>query len=421
MSNSQNNPQQVIEHFFRQEWSRVVSTLTIKFGSQNLTIVEDAVQEALEKAMRAWGYGKVPENPGGWIYNAAKNRVIDVLRKAHNFTEKTPSVVHFYGSSDTHSKPEVFFDTEIKDEQLRMIFALCDPVLSDEQQLMLTLKILCGLGVREIASALLKKNETVAKALTRAKVKFQSEVKSLEIPEGVELENRLDNVMRVLYLLFNEGYSVTEGEELINLDLMTEAMRLGQMLVSHKNTASAEVHSLMALMYFQASRFDARHDSDGNLLTLEHQDRTKWDDKLISIGFQYLAAADGMRQAPGYYFIQAAIASVHCEVSDYALTNWSKLLNFYNHLQASFPTPMGALNRIVAFQMVHGDKAALKELKGLENESAVTSHYLYFAIRGNLLEKLGDLEKAKKSYALALENTSNSSQRRFFKDKLLKI
>ncbi|MEQ9303897.1 MAG: sigma-70 family RNA polymerase sigma factor, partial [Marinoscillum sp.] len=362
----------LVDHFFRNEFGKAVTYLTGKFGVAHLEAAEDAVQDALVKAMQSWGFGKVPDNPTGWIIRVAKNKLIDHLRRQQKvyYATQLPQV-------ETES-PDIS-DELFKDEMVKMIFACCNPAISSEYQLILTLKILGGLSVREIASALIKKEETIAKSYTRAKKKFKEENLTLEIPSQGDIQNRLNTALQAIYLLFNEGYKTTHGEQLIRKDLCEVAMRLNQLLLDKPETNNELSRSLMALMHFQVSRFDARLNDIGQSVSLEKQDRSKWDNRHIDLGNRYLTTiADGMTNT---YFLQAAINGIHCSAPTYEQTNWTYILMLYNHLYSLSPNPIVALNRIYPLSKVHGPEIALEQLDELSKNKALDMNHLVFATR----------------------------------------
>ncbi|MBA3544731.1 MAG: sigma-70 family RNA polymerase sigma factor [Chthoniobacterales bacterium] len=271
---------QIIEHLFRQEAGKIVSALTGSFGLRNLELIEDAVQEALLKALRQWSYGTVPANPGAWLMTVARNQALDGLRRSARWREKEEEIALTQLPASGSESTPLFTDEEIRDDQLRMIFACCHPALAQESQVALTLKILCGCSVEEIARAFLLPGETIAKRLTRARQRLQKRAVSFEIPAGPELAARLDSVLEVLYLLFNEGYNASQGASLIRRDLCAEAIRLTTLLQEHPAGDTPRTHALLALLLFQAARFSARLDAAGEILRLHEQDRGSWDRKI---------------------------------------------------------------------------------------------------------------------------------------------
>ncbi len=284
---------QTIDHLFRHESGKMVSVLSRLLGLQNLETVHDIVQDTLLQAMNTWSYNGVPENPSAWLYRAAKNRAIDFLRRQKKFKEIAPQYSYLLQSEYSLSSTvnSLFLENEIQDSQLRMMFACGHPSIAEESQIALTLKTLCGLSVNEIAKAFLTNEETITKRIYRAKEKIKSEKIELNVPQGKELPQRLDVVLKSLYLLFNEGYNSSHPDQLIREDLCQEAIRLSYLLTTHSITNLPRTNALLSLMCFQASRLQARLDDKGNIILLKYQDRSKWYKPLIEKGFMYLEMA----------------------------------------------------------------------------------------------------------------------------------
>lgn len=392
----------LVDHFFREEYGKAVSYLTAKYGSGNLELAEDSVQEALYKAMKSWPYSQIPANPTGWIITVASNKMIDHFRRearmdgAEMIPEKEGNTI------------EVEMDS-IKDDVVKMMFACCHSSLSTEYQIILTLKILGGLSIREIARALLKKEETIAKSYTRAKKKFQQEQIALELPSSAEIKNRLRTVLHIIYLLFNEGYKTTEGDTLIQKGLCNEAIRLTDILLESEACNISMTHSLMALMYFHSSRFDSRIDETGQLVTLENQDRSKWDEALIEKGVKTLDEATKGSFLNEFY-IQASISGLHCIAKTYEQTNWKEILGLYDTLLLINPSPIIRLNRTVALAKANSAAEALEDLKLLESNAQMQEYYLFHAIKGEFMSEVGESEKAVECLERAITLTSNETE-----------
>ncbi|MBL4755006.1 MAG: sigma-70 family RNA polymerase sigma factor [Flavobacteriales bacterium] len=407
---------QVVEHFFRHEYSKVIAGLTGKYGVVHIDLIEDAVQEALIKAMGSWPFNEVPKNPSGWIYQVARNHLLDTLKRDSKM-ESSRETEQMTSASDEIVMTDLPSDIEIQDEELRMMFVCCHPSLSIEYQIVLTLKWLCGFSNAEIASALLKKEDAVAKALTRGKAKLKTAEDAMHIPLGKDLEQRLAVMLKILYLLFNEGYSASQGAALIKQDLCFESIRLGSILLQNKHCNIAPLYALLALMCFQASRFNARINAGGEFVTLENQNRLLWDQRLIAKGNAYLAKASETEVITDYH-AQAGIAYYHCSAATFEETRWASILGLYD-LQAQItPSPVAALNRIVAFAKVHGAQKGLKELAKIEKEKKLQQYYLFYAIKGELLRNAGDLPKAASVLKEAIKLTQNETEKTFLKKKL---
>ena len=404
---------QLVDHFFRTEYGKAVSHLTSKFGASNLELAEDSVQEALIKAMQTWPYSQIPENPTGWIFRVARNKMIDQLRR----NQKT-------NNQEVPERAEEMSDDlsleSINDDMVRMMFACCHPSLSQEYQIILTLKILGGLSIREISSSLLKKEETVAKAYTRAKKKFKKDEIKLILPPAHEIEKRLDMVLKIIYLLFNEGYKSAEGENLIRQELCEDAIRLNRVLLESEICNTPAANALIALMHFHSSRFASRTDEAGNVITLEDQDRSKWDQELIQQGLVYLnyASEEG---AINEYLIQAAISATHCRAETFEDTDWDNILSLYDLQLQVTPSPIVELNRVVALEKVHGSLLGVKEIERLEATEFFDEYYLFYAIKSEMLRKLGNLDEAKHALEKAISLTKNEKERQHLSKKLQQL
>lgn len=401
------NPNEIVEHFFRHEHGKVISYLTKKFGTSYIEQIEDAVQEALYKAMNTWAFNTIPDNPSGWILRVANNYLIDTLRRDKKIQPKDEETLYMNMGSSGDNPADVVLEDELEDDQLKMMFACCHPTLSPDSQIMLTLKLLAGFSNKEVAKSLLKKEEAVAKALTRAKLKMKEEVGSIDVPPNNELKGRLDSVLKVIYLLFNEGYSATSGENIIKKDICFEAIRLCKMLAENKHFNEPTVNALMSLMCFHASRFDARTDDNGDIITLENQDRSTWNQQLIQLGFYYLTKASDDNDVVSDYHIQAGIAYNHCIAPTYVQTNWQNILNLYNLQVSTNSSPVIALNRVVALSKVKGAKIALEELKMIEGHKYLQNYHLLYAIKAELLAEVGDNINSIESFNTAKSLTSN--------------
>lgn len=404
---------QIVDHFFRHEYGRVVSFLTKKFGSEAFDLVEDAVQDALIKAMQVWPFKGQPDNPSAWVMRVAQNRLIDQFRRSKNLNEKLEKGQFDSHSFDSINEPSL--SSEIEDDYLNMMFACCHPKISQENQIILVLKILVGFGTSEIARALLKSEAAVAKAYTRAKQKFKSINKSLEGPTGKEVESRLDNVLKIIYLIYNEGYNAVSEEKLIRHDICYEAMRLNKILIDHESLNTGNANALLALMCFQSARFESRV-KEGRLLTLEEQDRSKWDLELIQQGAYFLqqSAASGK---VGVYHLQASIAACHSLAASFEKTNWEQILELYNTLIAIKNDVIIQLNRIVALAKVRGASEAIAEIKRLP-VNKLSQNYIYHAIYASLFQQTGDTKNALMHYKKALSLTMNQYEKRHLTSKI---
>ena len=416
---SEKEPKQLVDNFFRLEAGRMVSTLTRIFGLDNIDLAEDVVQDAMVKALQQWSYGSIPANPSGWIMQVARNRALDILRRQTSFQKKEGEISR---SIETQLRSpaefeQCFAETEIRDDQLRMIFACCHPILSRESQVTLTLKTLCGLGVAEIARSFLTSEDAIAKRLVRAKQRLREARVPFEIPAGEELTARLDSVLQVLYLLFNEGYNASQGQELIRWDLSTEAIRLSELLLEHPACNTPASNALQALMLFQASRFAARVADDGGLLLLDEQDRSRWNRAMIEWGTYFLEQSAAGEELSAFH-LQAGIAACHSLAESYESTDWDTILSLYDLLIEIDPSPVAALNRAVALAKVQGAGAGLQAVAEIQNKKQISSYYLLHAVLAEFNLELGNLHSASEHLSKAIELTNAESEQAFLSRKL---
>jgi RNA polymerase sigma factor (sigma-70 family) len=409
------NVQQLTGHLFRHEAGKMAAVLTRILGSDRLEVAEDIVQDTLMKAMETWGFKGVPENPSAWLYAVAKNKALDFIRSRQRYEQIHSEIANAIHSewSLPSSVNSLFLESEIEDSQLRMMFAACHPSIQEESQIALTLKILGGLSVREIANAFLTNEETIQKRIARAKEKLRDEKISLEIPLPQSLSSRIDAVLKVLYLLFNEGYHPSQRNQLLWEDLCEEAMRLTYLLIQNESTRKPKVLALMALMCLQVSRFDARKSSEG-FISLELQDRSLWNKQLMDKGFLFLEqAAEGNELSE--YHLEAAIAAVHMKADSFADTDWNRLLTFYDILIQIKPGPIIELNRAIAIGYAKSYREGLLELK---NINGLETNHFYHAALGNFFVHLKDNDNALKSYSTALAVATTSADKNFLQRKI---
>jgi len=412
------NVQQLTGHLFRHEAGKMAAVLARILGSDRLEVAEDIVQDTLIKAMETWGFKGVPENPSGWLYAVAKNKALDFIRSRQRHEQihsEIAKAIHSEWSLPS-SVNGLFLESEIEDSQLRMMFAACHPSIQEESQIALTLKILGGLSVREIANAFLTNEETIQKRIARAKEKLRDEKISLEIPSPQFLSSRIDAVLKVLYLLFNEGYHPSQSDQLLREDLCEEAMRLTYLLIQNLVTRQPKVLALMALMCLQVSRFDARKCSDG-FISLEQQDRSRWSKELMNKGFGLLEQASVGNELSEYH-LEAAIAAVHMKAVSFADTNWNRLLILYDILAQLKPGPIIELNRAIAIGYAKSYREGLEELRKI-NE--LESNHFYHAALGNFFWLLKDRDHAERSYSNALSIATTSADKDFLRKKIDEI
>ena len=408
---------QLVEHLFRHESGKMVATLTRIFGIEHLNLAEDVVQETLSRALQTWPYRGVPENPSAWIMRASRNLALDVIRRQTTFRAKEAEIARLIERDASAPETANFSENEIADDRLRMMFVCCHPVIPAEAQVALALKTLCGFSVMEIGRAFLTSEAAIAKRLTRAKQKIQEARIPFEIPVGVELARRLDSVLQSLYLLFNEGYKASSGEKLVRDELCQEAIRLTELLANHLAGNQPKTHALLALMLLNAARFAAREDPHGNLLRLQEQDRTRWDQMTIARGMSHLresAAGDGLSE----YHLQAGIAVCHAMAIDYESTDWERILSLYDRLMEFDDSPVVALNRAVAVANVHGPKAGLEAVRAIRGREKLDAYHLFYSVIGELEMRLNHHGAAAREFRKAFELAATKSERAFLLKRL---
>jgi RNA polymerase sigma factor (sigma-70 family) len=411
--------EQTVENLFRHEWGKLVAVLTKLFGPQNLQLAEDVVQDTLLKAFNNWKINGLPENPTAWIFTAARNKAIDVLRQQKRQYQFSKNIAPLLQSGYTLA-PTVkeFINTNtIDDDQLRMMFVCCHPSLAAEAQVSLILKTLCGFSVNEIAKAFVTSYEAIEKRLYRARQSFRDNDVQFELPAAAELNNRLDNVLMAIYLLFNEGYNSTQHEDLIRNDLMKEALRLCELICRSPAVKHSDVHALMALICFTASRNDARLDAEGNILLLKEQDRGKWNKQLIEKGIYHLEESS-IGENISKYHLEAGIAYEHARAAGYSTTNWNNILHCYNLLQQYFPSPVIELNRAIVLSELHGPAEGIKAIEAIAQLLSLKKYYLLPATLGELHLQLHEYEKAKQYFAEAIKLTQSASEKKLLLQKM---
>ena len=395
-------PSGLVEHFFRHEAGRLHGALIRLLGVQNIALAEDIAQDALLRALRTWSMGGIPANPPAWITRVAMNLAKDHLRHRRMSAEKEPAIITHI--EQTLPSPAIAVETAhaIRDDALRLLFVCCHPEVPPDAQVVLALKVLCGFGTGEIARAFLSSEAAIEKQLTRTKQRIAAANIGFDLPEGAELSARLDGVLATLYLLFNEGYKASSGDRLLREDLCAEAMRLASLLVMHPTGNTPRSHALLALMLLTSARFPSRVNDQGDLLRLDDQDRSKWDQPLIERGLVHLAqAAQGAELSE--YHLQAGIAALHSLAPDAVSTDWPRILAHYDALLGLKPSPLVALNRAVAVAHVHGPQSGLDALAAIGPRAGMDSHYLFHAVTGELHSRLRNHEAAAASFRRALQ------------------
>lgn len=407
----------LLEHLFRHQAGRMVSHLTRLLGPSHLDVAEEAVQEAMLRALQLWPVEGAPENPPAWLFRVAHNAAIDTIRRRQLLGDKTDAIVVELSRSAAAPNVDTDLEEQLRDDELRMIFMCCHPDISPDASIALSLKTVGGFGVREIARAFLADEAAIAQRLVRAKRLIRDRKLTLDMPHGPELSRRLNAVLDVVYLMFNEGYAAHEGQTLIRQDLCLEALRLAR-LISSSSIATPRVHALVALIAFQTARLDARVDDAGELVLLEDQDRSRWDQQLIAIGFHYFDASM-VGEDVSEYHVQAAIAATHARAPNPESVEWPLILTMYDQLLALNNSPVVALNRAVAVSKVHGPRAALQTMEPLAAEHKLRDYYLYLAVRGHLLLELENRNDAASCFRAALGLPCSAPERRFLMRKLI--
>jgi RNA polymerase sigma-70 factor (ECF subfamily) len=405
-----------IDAVYRSDWSRIVATLIRQTG--DFDVAEEAAQEAFASAVREWPMTGLPDSPAAWIINTARRRAIDRARREIKFAQIAKEQIAT-GAIKTADMPAVDVN-DIPDDRLRLMFTCCHPALASESQIALTLRMLGGLETDEIARAFLTPVPTMAQRLVRAKNKIRDAGIPYEVPAVDDMPARLDAILSVLYLIFNEGYSATRGESLVRTDLCAEAIRLQRLVCTLMNPQPpSEALGLLALMLLHDARRAARLDDAGDIILLENQDRTRWNHEQIEAAMPFVLEA--LRAAPGPLALQAAIASVHCRAERAEDTDWRAILGYYDLLLRIQPSPVVELNRAVAVAMADGPAAGLLIVDELATSGALANYHLMHATRADFLRRLGSFGEAAGSYARALELVTNDSERRFLERRLREV
>lgn len=401
---------ELLPHLFRTEYRKIVSVLGKRFGFDQLEIAEDIASDTFLTAAETWGLKGLPANPTAWLYNVAKNKAVNYLERNEVFDQKIAPELKRESKED--QEPDIDLSPKnINDSQLQMMFAICHPSIPVESQIGLSLRILCGFGIDEIADAFLADKDTINKRLFRARQKLREENVKISLPAETELDDRLQAVLRTIYLFFNEGYFSESRNKTLRKDVCFEAIRLCHMLVQDTVTNKPDVNALLSLMCFHASRFDARLDEKGEQILYEEQDTSRWDTDLISRGTYFLnLSATGTKASK--YHLEAAIAYWHT-IKENTSEKWENILNLYNRLLMLEYSPIAALNRTYAVSKVHGKQAAIDEAVKLDLKK---SHF-YFALLGELYTDL-DNSEAKKYFEKAIELAKTDSDKTTIRKKI---
>jgi RNA polymerase sigma-70 factor (ECF subfamily) len=407
-----------IETLYRSESGRVLATLVRLLG--DLDLAEEAMHEAFAAALEFWSQTGIPDKPRPWLISTARFKAIDVIRRRARFDGAQRDLVAHMESrvNDAPGGNEETGDEEIEDDRLRLIFTCCHPALPPEGQVALTLREICGLTTEEIARAFLVTPATLAQRIVRAKAKIRETPIPYEVPTPQELPERLDAVLQVVYLVFNEGYSAAAGAEVTRAEITGEAIRLGRLLAGLQ--PEPEVNGLLALMLLQESRRAARTSPAGELILLEHQDRALWNREQIAEGVGLVEKALSSRRF-GPYTLQAAIAAVHAEAESTAATDWRQIVALYNQLVRIQPSPVAYLNRAVAIAMCDGPEAGLKHIDAVLEHGELANYYLAHSARAELYRRLGRTAEARASYEKALALTQQEPERQFLQERIRQL
>ena len=405
-----------VEAVYRSDWGRIVATLIRLLGDFDLA--EEYAQEAFAAALDQWPESGIPEFPRAWIVQTARHKAIDRFRRQTLFTEKIQSqLAHELAPGVQEPEDQ---GSEIPDERLRLIFTCCHPALAPEAQVALTLRTLCGLETDEIARAFLVPTATMAQRLVRAKRKIREARIPYAVPEASEIAERLDSVLTVIYLVFNEGYAATRGQRVIRTGLSAEAIRLGRLVRTLMSPRPpAEATALLALMLLHDARRESRIDDAGDIVLLEEQDRGRWNQQ--QIGEALGLVQEALRSRPGPYALQAAIAAEHCKPGRAEDTDWREIVRLYDELERLEPSPIVSLNRAVAIAMAEGPQSGLALVDALATNGDLDSYHLLHAARADLLRRIGSRQEAAKSYLRALELVTNDGERRYLQRRLREV
>lgn len=404
-----------LEAVYRADWGRIVAALIGLLG--DFDAAEEAAEDAFAAAADQWPTSGVPAFPRAWLIQTARHKAIDRIRRKERFREKLEA--YLIPAASQASETPNYETEEIADDRLRLIFTCCHPALAPEAQVALTLRTLCGLETDEIARAFLVPPATMAQRLVRAKRKIRDAGIPYIVPEPGELPPRLDTVLTVIYLVFNEGYAATRGERLIRTDLSGEAIRLGRLVRDLMSPhPPADATGLLALMLLHDSRRDARLDEAGELVLLEDQDRSRWNREQIA---EALPLVEEALHGGGPFAVQAAIAALHCQATRHEDTDWPQIVRLYDVLERLEPSPIVSLNRAVAIAMVNGPESGLAIIDALAAKGDLENYHIFHAARAELLRRSGSREDAAKSFSRALELVTNDSERRYLQRRLQEV
>jgi len=408
----------LLEHLFRRESGRIVAWLAGLLGSSHLQLAEDAAQEAMLRATQTWPFQGIPPKPEAWLFRTAHNYAISSVRRSAVFSSKTDALVT---ALETGTQLMLDLDAEqsLRDDELCMVFMCCHPKLASDAQVTLSLKLVGGFSTEEIARIFFAEPNTIAQRLVRAKRLIREQNLTLAMPFKAHLEQRLNSVLEVIYLMFSGGYAAHSGEDLIRADVCLEALRLGR-LVASSSMGAPRVDALVGLMALQAARLPARTDVAGDLVLLEEQDRKLWNENLIALGFSYFERSIAGDEISEWH-VQAAIAATYASAASSVEIDWASILEHYDQLMEMTDSPVVALNRAVVVMKVYGAKASLAALAPLQGNNALQKYHLLPAVHGHVLAALGRWNEAKAAFSAALECNCTLPEKRFLQRQLAMV
>lgn len=409
-----------VDQLFRHESGKMVAVLTKVLGTANIDLAEDVVQDAIVEAINQWTYKGVPENPTGWIYNVAKFKALNFIKREKLGQKHSAELAHFIRSESVMEPvaDHFFSEEEIADDQLRMMFTCCHSSISTDSQIALTLKTLCGFSIPEIANAFLTNEENINKRLVRARQHIRESKLSFELPFGTDFESRLNSVLETIFLLFNEGYNASEGEDAIRLELCEEAIRLTQLIADYpKIDQKNQVWALLSLMLLNTSRFKSRGNENDEIVELANQDRKLWDKGMIQKGIECLDKSIETNVISKYQIL-AAISAHHCTAAAYEDTDWESILSLYDNLMQIDDSPIILLNKAVAVSKVHGSAKAITELEKLGNNPLLQKYPYYYTTLAELNMELGEYQAALQFFEKSIAISRNQKEIRYLNDKI---
>lgn len=413
------DPIALVDHLFRRQAGQMVATLTRTLGSRHLALAEDAVQDALMTAMQQWSFRGVPENPEAWLFQVARNRALDRLRHSKMAADKEPAIKRESSTIESPNAAPLLKNElpPVEDDQLGLLFLTCHPTLAPDARVALALKLVGGFSVDEIARAFLSQPSAIAQRLVRAKKLLRDQHVTFGMPEPRDLPGRLDSVLDALYLMFNEGYAATSGDQVIRDDVAAEAIRLARMIAMHPATSVPRAWALLSLMLLHASRFPARVDSDGTPFRLREQDRAKWDRAMIAEGMRALDRASAGDTITAFH-LEAGIAATHAAAPSWESTDWPQILELYDDLLAITRSPVVAMNRAVAVSRVEGALSGLAAIDAIDHRDALERHPLLPALQAELWREAGDAGRAVEYYRAALGLARSDPEHRWLAGRL---